>query len=302
MTAAAARLADLLIVSGARRVAFVGLAKNVGKTTALVAMLEELHRRAIPAGTTSAARDGEAFDAITGEPKPRFRVFPRQIVASAAATFEAASFPTRRLAALPVSTRFGPIEAREAEGTGEIEVVGPSTASQMAATAAALESAGARVLLLDGAVGRRAVAAARVADAVGLSIGLAAGASLDAVLAAAGAAVELIRLSSPPPGASVCVVSGALTDAALRDRPPLPGQTLVAEDFTSIFLAPESRRELARKSVTLAVSHPTRLLALTANPTAPARQPLAPARFLEALCRRFPDTPVFDLVSDLSSG
>ena len=167
-------LTDLVAGSGARRIAFLGLAKNVGKTTALVGVLAELARRGVLVGTTSAGRDGEEFDAITGEPKPRFRVAPGQLVASAASTFEAASFPAREIATLPFTTRFGPIQVRRAEDHGEIEVIGPATASQLAGTAEALESAGAQLLLLDGAVGRRAFAGARVSDGVVLSVGMSA--------------------------------------------------------------------------------------------------------------------------------
>ncbi len=159
VSAASTALAETIRGSGARRVAFLGLAKNAGKTTALTAVLAELHRAGLPAGATSAGRDGEEFDAITGEPKPRFRVFPGQLIASAATTFEAASFPLSELATLPFATRFGPVQLRRADGEGELEVIGPSTASQMALTAAALEAAGAEIVLLDGAVGRRAFAA-----------------------------------------------------------------------------------------------------------------------------------------------
>ncbi len=197
MTHAAAELAETLRASGARRVAFLGLAKNAGKTTALTAVLAELHRSGVVAGTTSAGRDGEEFDAITGEPKPRFRLYPGQLVASAETTFAAATFPVSELATLPFSTRFGPVQLRRAEGEGEIEVIGPSTASQLARTAAALEAAGAELVLLDGAVGRRAFAAGRVSDGIVLSVGMSAGETLPAVLAAAASAVELIQLRRP---------------------------------------------------------------------------------------------------------
>ncbi len=193
---AAAELAESLRASGARRIAFLGLAKNAGKTTALTAVLAALHQSGIVAGATSAGRDGEEFDAITGEPKPRFRLYPGQLVASAASTFESASFPVAELATLPFPTRFGPVQLRRAEGEGEIEVIGPSTASQLARTAAALEAAGAELVLLDGAVGRRAFAAGRVCDGIVLSVGMSAGETLPAVLAAAASAVELIRLRS----------------------------------------------------------------------------------------------------------
>ena len=301
MTRAAAALAESLRASGARRIAFLGLAKNAGKTTALTAVLAQMHRAGVVAGATSAGRDGEEFDAITGEPKPRFRVYPGQILASAATTFESATFPVTELATLPFPTRFGPVQLRRAEGEGELEVIGPSTASQMARTAAALEAAGAEIVLLDGAVGRRAFAAGRVSDGIVLSVGMSAGETLPSVLAAAAAAIELIRLPRPPEDAPRGDVDGAVTAASLRALSLSPGQTLVAEDFTAIFLSPPERRELAERGVRLAVRRPARLLAVTANPTAPGRPPIAADRFLEAVLRAIPDAPIFDLCADLRS-
>ena len=301
MTAAGAALAEAIRQSGARRVAFLGLAKNVGKTTALVGVLEELHRMGIAAGTTSAGRDGEEFDAITGEPKPRFHLWPGQFIASAASTYESASFPTTEVATLPFATRFGPVQLRRADGEGEMEIIGPSTASQMARTAAALEVAGAETLLLDGAVGRRAFACARVADGVVLSVGMAAGGSLESVVAAARGAVDLIRLGTPGSGAPQRTVEGALSGELLRNAPPRRGETLVAEDFTCVFLSPDERRHLAEQGATLAVRRPARLLAVTVNPTAPGRAPLPAGTFLAAIQRVIPGVRVFDLVADLRS-
>jgi hypothetical protein len=301
ISGAAAALAETIRGSGARRIAFLGLSKNAGKTTALTAVLEELHRAGVAAGTTSAGRDGEEFDAITGEPKPRFRVFPGQVVASAKTTFASASSPMSELATLPFETRFGPVQLRRADGEGEIEVIGPATASQMALTAAALEAAGAELVLLDGAVGRRAFAAGRVADGIVLSVGMSAAESLPAVLAAAAGAAELIRLPVPPPGARRRECEGAVTELSLAESPPIAGETLVAEDFTVFFLSPSERRRLSDAGIPLAVRKPARLLAVTANPTAPGRPPLSAARFLEAVAREIPGAPVFDLVADLRS-
>ncbi len=92
-----------------------------------------------------------------------------------------------------------------------------------------------------------------------------------------------------------------MTGAALRADFPSPGEALVAEDFTAIFLSPADRRELAERGVRLAVRKPARLLAVTANPTAPARPPLPAARFLEAVAREMPGVTIFDLVADLRS-
>ena len=302
MTDAADALARTILESGARRVAFLGLAKNVGKTTALVAALEAIHRRGVVAGTTSAGRDGEAWDAITGEPKPRFRVWPEQLVASAASTFEAASFPSTEIASPGFATRFGPITVCRARGSGEIEIIGPSTVSQMGTTAESLEAAGARIVLLDGAVGRRAFAGGRVADGIVLCVGMAAGSSLDAVMASARAALNLIRLPRAGRAGAQSIRDGALTDSSLRERPPRPGETLVVRDFTAVFLSSESLAGLSAAGVALAVREPARLLAVTSNPTAPARPPLPAARLFEALRAEASAAPVFDLVADLQSG
>ena len=297
--AASDALARVLLDARARRVAFLGLAKNVGKTTALVATLASLHRRGILAAATSAGRDGEAFDAITGEPKPRFRISRGQLLASAAETFETASFPSAEIATLDLTTRFGPILLRRADGDGEIEVIGPGTVSQLAKAAGALEAAGAEIVLLDGAIGRRAFASGRLADGIVLAAGLAAGDSLDAVRAAVRGALELIRLGPPPPGAEVREVDGALTDASLREKPPRRGETVVARDFTAIFLSAGRRRALAEEGVSLAVREPARLLAVTVNPTAPARPPVPAERLFGAIQELARPAPVFDLVAGL---
>ena len=296
---AAARLTELVLRAGARRVAFLGLAKNTGKTTDLVAVLAELHRAGILAGATSAGRDGEDRDAVTGAPKPRFRVWRGQLVASAALTFDGASFASEEIAALPLTTRFGAIEVRRAAQDGEIEVIGPATASQMGQACDALESAGARVVLLDGAFGRRAFASARVADAIVLSAGLAAGREQKSAVTAARLAVELIRLEAPPPDRPARSFAGALTDEALLAISPQSGEALVAEDFASIFLTPASREDLKGRDVRLSVARPARLLAVISNPTAPGRPSGDPRLFFEALADALPGTPVFDLVANL---
>ncbi len=278
--------------------AFLGLAKNVGKTTALVESLSCLDALSIAAGATSAGRDGEEFDAITGEEKPRFRLRPGQLVASAASTF--APGRSERLRVLPFETRFGAIEIRRMSGEDAMEVIGPATASQMAATAGALEELGAKLVLIDGAFGRRAFASARAADAVVLSVGLAAGRDLESAVEAARLAAELIGLEAPVPGGAARLFSGAITDPSLGDHLPLPGEILVAEDFASIFLSVPMRRQLAEEGVRLAVRRALRLVAVTANPTAPGGRSVPPAQLFEALALALPGLPLFDLRAGLA--
>ncbi|MGE5278864.1 MAG: hypothetical protein ACM3SU_17875, partial [Acidobacteriota bacterium] len=270
-----------------------------GKTTALVSTLAVLHAMGVAAGATSAGRDGEDFDALTGEPKPRFRLWPGQLVASAESTLSCATFPFALLARLPHPTRFGPVVVARVEAPGELEVMGPSTAAQTAQAAAALEAQGARIVLLDGAFGRRAFASARVADGIVLAVGMSAGSSLESVLDRARFAVGLIGLAPPPAGRTRRAFDGALTDELLHERPPEPGQALVARDFASIFLSSEEMRRLGNRDVVVGVEHPARLLAVTANPSAPGRPPLPAAKFFDALALAFPEISLFDVQANL---
>ena len=288
-------------VRGIQRAAFVGLAKNVGKTTALIAAAEALSRSELIAGATSAGRDGEEFDAITGEPKPRFRLWPGQLVASAAECF-VASDAFEIVERLPFRTRFGAIEVRRTRRAAAVEVVGPSTAEELARTTGALERAGAEIVLLDGAFGRRAFAGARVADGVVLSIGAAAGGTTERVVARALAAAELIRLPAPAPGARERTVPGALTDAALDAIAPVAGETVVVEDVASVFLSATALARLRTDGVALAARRSSRLLAVTTNPTAPGAQGLRAEELFEAAAKAFPGVLIVDLVAGLIAG
>lgn len=289
-------------VRGIQRAAFVGLAKNVGKTTALVAAAEALSRSELIIGATSAGRDGEEFDAITGERKPRFRLWPGQLVASAADCFADSDDAFEIVERLPFRTRFGAIEIRRVRRAAAVEVVGPSTAEELARTSAALERAGAEIVLLDGAFGRRAFAGARVADGVVLSIGAAAGGITARVVARALAAVELVRLAAPASRARQRMVPGALTDAALDAIAPAEGETLVVEDFASVFLSAAALERLRKDGVALAARRPSRLLAVTTNPADPSL-PGAPGLRAEELfaatAKAFPGILVVDLVAGL---
>ena len=299
MTAADEALAERIADSESRRVAFLGLAKNVGKTTALVSVLSRLHGKGFRVGATSAGRDGEEFDAITGDRKPRFRLWPGQLVASAESSFARDDSSFELVRVLPFGTRFGPIQIRRVSSSCEIEVMGPTTSSQLSGAAFALEQIGSRLVLIDGAFGRRAFASARVCDGIVLSVGLAAGTSVESALSAARSAIALLDLKEPLPGARTRRFEGAVTDGDVAANPPAAGETLLAEDFASIFLSPEVRRGLERSGVALAVSRPARLIAVTANPTAPGRDPAPAHEFFGALAGALPGVALFDLKAGL---
>jgi hypothetical protein len=137
-----------------------------------------------------------------------------------------------------------------------------------------------------------------VSHGIVLSAGMAAGASIDAVLASLARAIALITLPECPDPARARAFSGALTEDALRRIAPEPRSTLVIDDFASVFLSPAALDRLAARGVRLAVQRRPALLAVTANPTAPGRAAIDPAALLEAVRRVVPESvPVFDVVA-----
>ena len=83
-----AQLAYIVAQARIARLALIGLAKNVGKTTTtnhlLETLLGEKLYRAEELALTSLGLDGEAIDALTGLPKPRYVPQAGLIVATTA--------------------------------------------------------------------------------------------------------------------------------------------------------------------------------------------------------------------------
>ena len=65
-----------------KRMSIIGMEKNVGKTTVLNQLIEDIGMKKI-VGLTSIGRDGEDTDVVTNTHKPRIYVFPGTLVATA---------------------------------------------------------------------------------------------------------------------------------------------------------------------------------------------------------------------------
>src|SRR5881397_2066455 len=81
-------LAQIVAEANIARLSLIGLSKNVGKTTTTNHLLETLlHHNLYHAGElaiTSLGLDGEAIDALTGLPKPRYAPEAGMLVATTA--------------------------------------------------------------------------------------------------------------------------------------------------------------------------------------------------------------------------
>src|SRR5438874_1858800 len=187
------RLAQL--ISPARRVALVGLAKNTGKTETLAAILAEHARAGVTVGVTSIGRDGEERDVIDPRiAKPRVRLQRGSLVASTGALLRASGLVHDRLLQTEIRTPLGEVVIARLQQEGAVEVAGPSAAADVRAVSEAMADLGARQVLIDGAIDRRAASAPGVAEGLVMATGAVLGEQLEAVVAATAEAVDLARL------------------------------------------------------------------------------------------------------------
>src|SRR5947207_9798332 len=108
------QLAYIVVQARIARLVLIVLAKNVGKTTTtnhlLATLLGEQLYRADELALTSLGLDGEAIDALTGLPKPRYVPEAGMLVATTAALLlqaESEGARIERLHQLPGRTALG---------------------------------------------------------------------------------------------------------------------------------------------------------------------------------------------------
>ncbi|TMK97639.1 MAG: hypothetical protein E6G34_08005 [Actinobacteria bacterium] len=183
------------LISGARRVALVGLAKNTGKTQTLGAILAEHDGEGMNVGVTSIGRDGEEHDVIDARiQKPRIHLREGTLLATTAGLLRASGLSHERLRQTGVRTPLGEVVVARLAEAGIVEVAGPSGAIDVRAVSEAMEELGAERVLIDGAIDRRAASSPEVADGLVMATGAVLGRDPAQVVASTANAVELVRL------------------------------------------------------------------------------------------------------------
>src|SRR5438132_5625869 len=179
-----AYLAQIVAQANIRSLSLIGLAKNVGKTTTTNHLLETLLSgnlyRAEDLALTSLGLDGEATDALTGHPKPRYIPQAGLLVATTADLLKQAEregAQVEYLQQLPGRTALGPVIVARVLQTGHIVIAGPTLLRDLRSLLERLQAVGARLIIIDGAINRLGAAAPGVTDACILCTGASAAAT-----------------------------------------------------------------------------------------------------------------------------
>jgi len=132
-----------------------GTAKNTGKTTTTVAIVNQWSdytRLAV----TSIGYDGESKDNVTGLPKPRLNVPAGALVVTAQKCLEAGSARLEALEVTNVGTPLGKLVVCRVRKAGLVVLAGPNNQNALDQFISRLKEMDIDLLLVDGALGRLA--------------------------------------------------------------------------------------------------------------------------------------------------
>jgi len=191
------------LVSGAKihSLSLIGLSKNVGKTTTTNHLLETLvgekYYRSDELALTSLGFDGEATDALTGLPKPRYAPQAGLLVATTVELLrqaESEGTQVECLQQLPGRTALGPVILARIRRQGRVIIAGPTLLHDLRNAMDQLWTLGARLSIVDGAINRLGAAAPKITDACIVCTGASAAATPE--LVARRTADVLLRLTT----------------------------------------------------------------------------------------------------------
>jgi hypothetical protein len=309
------------LVADAPTVAVVGLGKNAGKTTVVNHLLEHLDGRL---GLASLGLDGEETDHLTGLPKPRVRPPAGALVATAERLLNGAAPPV--VARLPFRTAVGEIVVVRAAGGRPVAVCGPARLDQLDATVAALRAAGARRVILEGALGRLGIARSERVNAVVLAAGAALAAGRDGFARAVALALDALDLpvdahlapdllpvrgagyeeevaaAVARAGAGVVELPGALTGPLLERLIRAGARTcLVVADATRVLARPQQVAHARRAGVAVVARRPLPIRGVTSSPFHPDFAVSADEAFAAVHAAARGRWPVVDVVTGRSA-
>lgn len=226
-------------------IGFAGTAKNTGKTTTALAVLEQAQRAGLRLGLTSIGYDGEAVDHITDLPKPRYLAPAGTLVTTARDVLDSGTAKLQLLETLDSSTLFGPVVLAKVEQPGSLVLVGPNHKAGLHSALQRFEELGVDLALVDGALNRLAPMA--VCHGLVLSTGAAYDQRIPVIADHTYALYRLFRLPVLPPSAENQDNSFILVNSVGKTK-TLPGTSLLtreaARDLCKLIFTPVNCLEI----------------------------------------------------------
>ncbi|MFO7951506.1 MAG: hypothetical protein R6U91_01660 [Bacillota bacterium] len=162
--------------------AIVGLTKNVGKTVTFNYLVNKFDQSKIVLGLISSGYDGERFDRLTLEEKPRIFAPKGAYLATAEACFDTAEADLQLMEKSSVFTPLGSVCLGLVKEAGMVELAGPGSVKGLRLLIDKMLGYGAEQVLVDGAINRLASASPSVSGGTILATGASLGPTMEDVV------------------------------------------------------------------------------------------------------------------------
>lgn len=135
---------------------FAGTAKNTGKTTTALHMLDLITQTGIRTALTSIGYDGENSDHVTGLVKPRYAARPGMTIATADSRLGLGTAKYSQIRSTGIRTILGEIVIAGVAEPGFVVLAGPNRRADIRTLLKMLLDSGIELTMLDGALNRMA--------------------------------------------------------------------------------------------------------------------------------------------------
>ena len=290
-------------------VAILGTCKNAGKTTALNLLLNQ-----DGLAITSIGLDGETTDSVTGTEKPRIFVKSGTLVATAVRTLSDCTPTKEILCATGIPSPLGEIVVFRCVDDGFVKIAGPSIAADMLALKSTLFALGAKRVLIDGALSRRAIATSDIVDGIVIATGASYHADMNRVLDDTALLLSLYGLPSldadvapsqsltedVKSGKRKVYTDGAITDGLLKSISSLKqvrGLVLGVQSPAKILASSQAVKVFLERGGAFRVKDSVKVIAVTVNPCSAYGWQFDKDEFLRKMRERT-DIPVMNVLEE----
>lgn len=321
------------IPSHHRRIAVVGLAKNVGKTTLLNWVLDELKQVSrLSVGLASIGVDGEAFDVWDLHEKPAITISEGMWIVTAKTALQQSSARFRIVKQLKETSPLGPVYLMQCTTAGNVKLAGTHRQIDIGQTMKEFQARGVHMALVDGAYDRLAAASSEWCDSFILCTGAAVDSNINRAVSKTEevimrwqipvweekthvlsdtvmicqegewrslnsssllSSLEQLRLYSSE-GLQYVSIPGALTDWVLNHFKHVQKPfAWIVHDPTKIFASSSSLRQWYRQGGDIYVRTKSQLLAVAINPTT-FQEVQSMEQWMERIQQVAGDLPVLD--------
>ncbi|MGL4483782.1 MAG: hypothetical protein ACRCUS_02435, partial [Anaerovoracaceae bacterium] len=242
-------------------------------------------------------------DLVTGTEKPRVFLDYGTLVTVPTGLFELAEAGLEILEKTEWNSALGEILICRVRDSGYVQVAGPVTNTGQKSVVARMMELGAELVLIDGAIDRKSVAAPDTSEAVILSTGAVLSRSLKSVVEETAHTVRLYSLpvhnktELESSEREIIKIEGAFTKntVAHYDSEKLSKTLFVLKDPTKIFIESMEWRRLLKRGMIVEVEENIEIAAITVNPTAPAGYHFASQELIAAMKKEIPEIPIIDV-------